>query len=87
MMVVFSLFPSGVLQVSDVLENGYWHARSLAYTAVARCRVCSSGCGFQAICVFILLGALPIAIAVGQGYLALWKGHQPTGAARPSPAE
>jgi nitric oxide reductase subunit B len=31
MMILFSLFPSGVLQVRDVLENGYWHARSLAY--------------------------------------------------------
>jgi hypothetical protein len=31
MMILFSLFPSGVLQVRDVLENGYWHARSLDY--------------------------------------------------------
>lgn len=33
MMVVMSLFPAGVLQLVDVLENGYWHARSLAYTS------------------------------------------------------
>ena len=32
MMVAFSLFPGGVLQVWDVIQNGYWHARSLAYT-------------------------------------------------------
>jgi nitric oxide reductase large subunit len=31
MMILFSLFPSGVFQLRDVLENGYWHARSLAY--------------------------------------------------------
>ena len=31
MMVVLSLFPGGVLQVWDVLQNGYWHARSLDY--------------------------------------------------------
>ena len=31
MMILFSLFPSGLLQVRDVLENGYWHARSLDY--------------------------------------------------------
>ena len=29
MMVALSLFPSGVLQVWDVVQNGYWHARSL----------------------------------------------------------
>ena len=32
MMVVLSLLPDGLLQVWDVIENGYWHARSLAYT-------------------------------------------------------
>ena len=36
MMVVFSLFPSGILQMHDVIQNGYWHARSLAYTAGTR---------------------------------------------------
>jgi len=28
LMVVTNLFPGGVLQLSDVLNNGYWHARS-----------------------------------------------------------
>ena len=32
MMVVLSLLPRGLLQLWDVLQNGYWHARSLAYT-------------------------------------------------------
>jgi len=86
MMVVFSLFPSGVLQVSDVLENGYWHARSLDYTGGALPRL-FEWLRFPGDLVFILLGALPILIALGQGYLALWTGRQPTGAARPSPAE
>lgn len=31
MMVVMSLFPSGVLQVWDVIQHGYWHACSLDY--------------------------------------------------------
>ena len=31
LMVVGNLFPGGVLQFYDVLTNGYWHARSLAY--------------------------------------------------------
>jgi len=28
MMVVTNLFPGGVLQLADVLQHGYWHARS-----------------------------------------------------------
>src|SRR5262249_24403004 len=32
MMTVLSLLPSGILQMHDVLEHGYWHARSLAHT-------------------------------------------------------
>lgn len=32
MMIAMSLFPGGVLQVWDVAQNGYWHARSLVYT-------------------------------------------------------
>lgn len=27
-MVVTNLFPGGLLQLVDVLQNGYWHARS-----------------------------------------------------------
>jgi nitric oxide reductase subunit B len=28
LMVVITLFPGGILQITDVLNNGYWHARS-----------------------------------------------------------
>ena len=35
-MVMFSLFPSGVLQVWDVVQHGYWHARSLDYIGSER---------------------------------------------------
>lgn len=31
LMVLLHLFPGGVLQLIDVLENGYWHARSPAF--------------------------------------------------------
>src|SRR3546814_18363582 len=33
MMLALSLFPAGVLQVWDVLQNGYWHARSHEFIA------------------------------------------------------
>lgn len=32
LMVAVSLFPGGVLQLLDVLENGYWHARGPVFT-------------------------------------------------------
>ena len=32
-MFVLSLFPAGFMQLTDVAQNGYWHARSLEYTA------------------------------------------------------
>jgi nitric oxide reductase subunit B len=86
MMVVFSLFPSGVLQVRDVLEHGYWHARSLAYTAGALPRL-FEWLRLPGDLVFILLGALPILIAVGLGYAGLWSEREPAGAPRSSPAE
>ena len=31
LMVLISLFPGGILQLTDVLNNGYWHARSQAF--------------------------------------------------------
>jgi nitric oxide reductase subunit B len=86
MMVVLSLFPSGVLQLADVLENGYWHARSLAYTSGTLPRL-FEWLRLPGDLVFIILGALPILIALGLGYLALWQGRQPVPAASRAPAE
>jgi nitric oxide reductase subunit B len=31
LMVILDLFPAGILQLWDVLTNGYWHARSLPF--------------------------------------------------------
>lgn len=71
MMILFSLFPSGVLQVRDVLENGYWHARSLAYLSGELTRLLE-WLRLLGDLVFIFLGALPILLAVGPGYLSPW---------------
>ena len=82
MMIVFSLFPSGVLQVRDVLENGYWHARSLDYLGGQLPRLLE-WLRLPGDLVFILLGALPILLAVGFGYLSLWSERPRAGATRP----
>ncbi len=37
-MIMFNLFPGGVMQLYDVLQNGYWHARSHEYLGTAPAR-------------------------------------------------
>ena len=69
MMVVLSLFPAGILQLIDVLENGYWHARSLAYTGSDRARLLEWS-RLPGDLVFIVLGVVPIAMAALRGYRA-----------------
>ena len=72
MMVVFSLFPGGIMQVRDVIENGYWHARSLAYTATPLARTLE-WLRMPGDLVFMFVGALPLAVAMVWGYLTLGK--------------
>jgi nitric oxide reductase subunit B len=67
MMVVMSLFPAGVLQLIDVLENGYWHARSLAYTGGDLARLLEWS-RFPGDLVFIIVGVVPIAMAAVRAY-------------------
>ncbi len=85
MMVVFSLFPAGLLQVHDVIVNGYWHARSLAYTASPLARALEWA-RMPGDVVFIFAGALPLAIALVWGYLSLWTGRSQRAGSLEAPA-
>ena len=67
LMVILSLFPAGILQLSDVLENGYWHARGLAFTGSNMARILE-WTRFPGDLVFIIFGALPIAIVAVRAY-------------------
>jgi nitric oxide reductase subunit B len=66
-MVLSDLFPAGVLQLWDAIANGYWHARRLSFTM---------GGTFHTLewvrmagdLTFILLGAVPIALAAARSY-------------------
>jgi len=80
MMVVMSLFPAGILQFVDVLESGYWHARSLAYTGSDLARLLE-WCRMPGDLVFIVFGVVPIAIAAVRAYLNGGKATQPAGLA------
>ncbi len=63
LMVICNLFPGGVLQFWDVLENGYWHARSADFLDRRISRTIEWA-RLPADAVFILLGVVPLFIAV-----------------------
>ncbi|QHI95979.1 nitric-oxide reductase large subunit [Aristophania vespae] len=60
-MCLISLFPGGLFQLYDVMSNGYWHARSLAYSQSARAQFIE-WIRMVPDVVFILFGSLPIVI-------------------------
>ena len=70
MMVTMSLFPSGVLQVWDVVQHGYWHARSLEYIGSDRSRLIE-WLRMPGDLVFILFGAFPLVIASIKSYFGM----------------
>ena len=67
LMVIFNLFPGGVLQLWDVLENGYWHARGPEFLN-RRISTMIEWARLPADAVFILLGVVPLFIAVVRAY-------------------
>lgn len=62
MMVALNLFPGGVMQLSDVLKNGYWHARSPEFLRTSGMQLIE-WIRLPADLVFILLGVVPAVIA------------------------
>ena len=79
MMIASNLFPGGVLQLYDVLQNGYWHARSAAFGhsplmhALEWARLPGD-------LIFIAVGVVPLVIAALKTYVGLLRSpsHAPT---------
>ena len=67
LMVILNLFPGGVLQLWDVLENGYWHARGPEFLD-QRISTIIEWARLPADAVFIILGVIPLFIAVVMTY-------------------
>jgi nitric oxide reductase subunit B len=67
-MVVLSLFPVGILQVLDVLKNGYWHARSAAFMDQPVVNILE-WLRLPADLTFILVGVVPLLIATAWTWL------------------
>ena len=70
MMLLMSLFPSGVLQLWDVVQHGYWHARSIDYMSMPRSHVIE-WLRLPGDLVFIIFGAIPLVIASFKGWLGV----------------
>ena len=60
------------MQVLDVMANGYWHARSPAYTATPLARTLE-WLRMPGDLVFMFLGALPLSLAMVWGYFSGWR--------------
>jgi nitric oxide reductase subunit B len=74
-MVVLSLFPVGVLQLIDVVKNGYWHARSAAFMDQSIISTMEF-LRLPADVTFILVGVVPLLIATAWTWL---HARRPTG--------
>ncbi|HXD36185.1 MAG TPA: cbb3-type cytochrome c oxidase subunit I [Rhodanobacter sp.] len=70
MMLLMSLFPSGVLQLWDVVQHGYWHARSIEYMSMPRSHILE-WLRLPGDLVFIIFGAIPLVIATIKGWLGV----------------
>lgn len=73
LMVLFNLFPEGVMQFLDVLNNGYWHARSAAFQEQPFIHF-MEWLRMPADLIFIFLGVLPLLIAAVIGYAGMHTG-------------
>ena len=62
-MVVLDLFPAGVLQLWDAMQNGYWHARELTYL-MSGTFYTLEWVRFFGDATFIVLGVIPIVFAI-----------------------
>lgn len=70
LMVATNLFPGGVLQFMDVINNGYWHARGTDFLNSIRIL---EWIRMPADVIFIVLGVLPMLIAAGLTWAAVRK--------------
>lgn len=75
-MVILQLFPSGVLQLVDVINNGYWHARSLEFSGQPQ-MVNLAWLRMPADVIFIVGGVIPLLLAAVLTYFNMQKPGKP----------
>lgn len=67
-MLIFSLIPAGVLQMADVISNGYWHARSPAFVYDSAMALIG-WLRMPGDLIFIIFGAVPFLIAAWKTWI------------------
>jgi nitric oxide reductase subunit B len=70
LMVSLSLFPGGIVQLRDVLENGYWHARSLDFSGQPLMRAIE-WLRMPGDIIFIFVGVVPMLLAAATAWRKL----------------
>ena len=68
LMVVLNLFPAGILQLADVLTNGYWHARQVEFLMTGPFHTLE-WLRIIGDLTFILVGVLPITWAALRSFM------------------
>lgn len=72
LMALTTLFPGGVLQLIDVMNNGYWHSRSPAFLSEGLMKIIEWG-RLPGDIIFTAIGVVPLVIAAGWTYLNMRK--------------
>ena len=72
LMVVTNLFPGGVMQLLDVLQHGYWHARSPEFLH-GRFMLLIEWARMPADLIFIVAGVIPALMAAALTYRLAYK--------------
>lgn len=75
MMVLTNLFPGGVLQLQDVLSNGYWHARGPQFLNESSVRIIEWA-RLPGDIVFGAIGVAPVLVAAGLTYWQMMRANQ-----------
>jgi nitric oxide reductase subunit B len=84
-MITFNLFPGGVMQLYDVLQNGYWHARGHEYLGTTAARFVEWA-RLPGDLVFIVVGVAPLLWITTNAYLSMRRAADtPMGAASARP--
>jgi nitric oxide reductase subunit B len=70
LMMVTNLIPGGIVQLADVLENGYWHARRPEFLQHGLLHTLEWA-RLPGDIIFISLGVAPLVMAAGRTYLGM----------------
>ena len=78
LMMATNLIPGGIIQLADVLKNGYWHARAPEFLQHGILHTLEWA-RLPGDMIFISLGVVPLLMAAGRTYLGMRATREPQG--------